>query len=58
MIQSEFMDKLFGMVNESDNLPICDIDADAVKNVIKVYLTDGSVFKIQCGHSGYWWILA
>jgi hypothetical protein len=57
MCQTEFIDRLFDVVNESDNLPIQDIVTDAAEDIIKVYLTDGSVFKIQCENTGYWWLL-
>lgn len=52
MRQTEFMDRLFDAVNESDSLPIQDIVTDAAENIIKVYLEDGSIFQIQCMDSG------
>ncbi len=48
MEKEEFMDRLFDTVNESDNLPIADIDTDAIENTITVYLTDGAAFKVMC----------
>lgn len=57
MRQTEFMDRLFDIVNESDSLPIQDIVTDASENIIKVYLADGSIFQIQCVDCGYWWVL-
>lgn len=57
MGQTEFMDRLFDIVNESDSLPVQDIVTDAAENIIKVYLADVSIFQIQCAASGYWWIL-
>ncbi len=57
MSQTEFIDRLFDAVNESDNLPIQDVVTDAAEDIIKVYLTDGSVFQIQCTNIGYWWLL-
>lgn len=57
MSKTEFMDRLFDAVNESDNLPIQDIVTDAVEDVMKVYLTDGSIIQIQCENYGYWWLL-
>lgn len=57
MNRAEFMDRIFDTINESDNLPIQDIIMDAAEDIIKVYLTDGSVFQIQCTKTGYWWLL-
>lgn len=57
MSKTEFMDRLFDVVNDSDNLPIQDIVTDAAKNTIKVYLTDGSIIQIRCENYGYWWLL-
>lgn len=57
MEQAEFMDKLFDVLNEADDcLSIQDIATDARLNIVKVYLTDGSVFQIQCVNTGYWWL--
>lgn len=53
MSQMEFIDRLFDTINESDNLPIQDVVTDAEKNIIKVYLTDGSIFQIQCKNVDY-----
>lgn len=57
MGKTEFVDRLFDTINESDSLPIQDIVTDVAENIIKVYLTDGSVFQIQCMDTGYWWLL-
>lgn len=57
MNRAEFMDRIFDTINESDNLPIQDIIMDAAEDIIKVYLTDGSVFQIQCTKTGYWWLI-
>lgn len=57
MGKTEFVDRLFDTINESDSLPIQDIVTDVAENIIKVYLTDGSVFQIQCMGTGYWWLL-
>ncbi len=57
MGKTEFVDRLFDTINESDNLPIQDIVTDARADIIKIYLEDGSVFLIQCSDIGYWWLL-
>lgn len=57
MEQTEFVDKLFDVLNEADDcLSIQDIDTDARLNIIKVYLADGSIFQIRCESSGWWWV--
>lgn len=48
MSQEEFIDRLFDIISETKNLPVKDMDSDARKNTITVYLTDGAVFKIRC----------
>lgn len=57
MSKTEFMDRLFDAVNESDNLPIQDIVIDAVENTIRIYLMDGTLYEIKCGRCGYWCVL-
>jgi len=48
MEREEFIDRLFDIINETKNLPIKDMDSDAEKNTITVYLTDGAAFTIWC----------
>ncbi len=47
MSKEEFTDRLFDTINESNNLPIADIDTDATENTITVYLKDGAIFKVM-----------
>ncbi len=55
---AEFVDKLFDVLNEADDcLSIQDIATDTRLNIIKVYLTDGTIFEIKCGKCGYWWVI-
>ena len=42
-----FKDKLFDVINESDELDIADIQADDEKDLIVVVMKDGSVFAIR-----------
>lgn len=43
-----FKDKLFDILNETDDLPVKDLEADDVKDTLYVTLSDDSVFKIHC----------
>ena len=44
---NEFKDRLFDILNETDNIPIQDLVADDKNNSISVYLTDNTRFIIQ-----------
>ncbi len=57
MHKEEFTDRLFDTINESSYLPIQDIVTDAVENTIKIYLTDGTLYELNCGRCGYWCVL-
>lgn len=46
MSKDEFKDRLFDILNESNDLPIKDIAVDDKEDTIKVYLTDGTNFII------------
>ena len=43
-----FKDKLFDIMNETDELDIADICADDLKDRLTVSITGGSVFQIEC----------
>lgn len=43
-----FKDKLFDLLNDSEELHISDINADDPKNLLIVLTTDGSVFQLEC----------
>ncbi len=45
---NEFKDKLFDILNETEHLPIIDIVVEDKRNRMKIYLSDGALFKIQC----------
>lgn len=49
-----FKDRLFDVLNETDNLPIQDLVTDDKNNRVNVYLTDGSRFTIHIENSGSW----
>ena len=43
-----FKDKLFDLLNESDELDISDITAEDRKDLFTVTMEDGSVFRVIC----------
>ncbi len=45
---NEFKDSLFEILNETDKLPVMDLELDDPADTLKVFLPDGSLFKIQC----------
>jgi hypothetical protein len=53
---NEFKDKLFDILNETENLPIQDLAADDRNDVVHIYLKDGSRFSIRVENAGKWGI--
>ena len=52
MDENEFKDRLFDVLNDTDNLPIQDIVVDDQSNIVNIYLTDGTRFLLyvkKCG---------
>lgn len=47
MKHDEFKDRLFEILNETEILPICDIDTNEKSNEFKIVLKDGSQFIIS-----------
>ena len=45
---NEFKDSLFEILNETDKLPVMDVELDDLADTLNVFLPDGSLFKIQC----------
>lgn len=43
-----FKDKLFDLLNESDEMDIADIDTDDRNALFTVSMADGSVFEVEC----------
>ena len=43
-----FKDKLFDLLNETDELDIADLDAEDRKNLLKVTMADGRIFEVSC----------
>ncbi len=46
-----FKDKLFDLLNDSEDMGIVDIDADERNNRFMVRMEDGNVFEIVCRES-------
>lgn len=44
----DFKDRLFDVLNESEDLNVSDIRADDVGNTFSIGMADGSVFEIKC----------
>lgn len=51
---NEFKDRLFDVINETDNLPIQDIVVEDRDNQMNIYLTDGTRFTIRVENCGKW----
>lgn len=51
---NEFKNRLFDVINETDNLPIQDIVVEDRNNQMKIYLTDGVRFTIRVGNCEKW----
>lgn len=45
--KNEIKDRLFDILNDTDNLLIQDIVVDDRNNIVNVYLTDGTRFSAQ-----------
>lgn len=56
MDENEFKDRLFDILNDTDNLPIQDIVVDDRNNIVNVYLTDGTKFSVHVKKCGKWCI--
>lgn len=54
MSLNEIKDRLFDILNETDNLPIADIMVNDAENNMKIYLEDGTVTTLTCELSGVW----
>ncbi len=52
MEKNEIKDRLFDVLNDTDNLPIQDIVVDDRNNIVNVYLTDGTRFSVHVAKCG------
>ena len=51
MEKNEIKDRLFDVLNDTDNLPIQDIVVDDRNNIVNVYFTDGTRFSVHVENS-------
>lgn len=54
MSLNEFKDRLFDVLNDTDDLPIADIMVNDAENNMRIYLTDGTIATITCELTGVW----
>lgn len=54
---NEFKDRLFDIMNDTDDLPIADIIVNDRKDEIKILLDDHSSFVIKCSKRGSWFLM-
>ena len=54
MEKNEIKDRLFDVLNDTDNLLIQDIVVDDWNNIANVYLTDGTRFSVYVEKCGIW----
>ena len=52
--KNEIKNRLFGILNDMDNLPIQDIVIDDRNNIVNVYLTDDTRFFVHVEKCGIW----
>lgn len=52
MKQNEFKDRLFDILNETNNLPIQDLIVDDKNDTVNIYLTDGMAAKLNGTRQG------
>lgn len=54
MEKNEIKDRLFDLLNDTDDLPIQDIMVEDGNDLINVYLTDGTRFSVHVENYGNW----
>lgn len=54
--KNEYKDRVFEVLNDTDNLPIHDLVVDDENNMVNVYLTDGIRFSVHVENCGIWCI--
>ena len=54
---SEFKDRIFDIMNDTDDLPIADIIVNDRKDEIKILLDDHSSFVIKCSKRVSWFLM-
>lgn len=56
MNKNEIKDRLFDILNDSDNLPIQDLVFDDKGDMVNVYLADRTRFSVCVENCGFWFI--
>lgn len=54
MDKNELKDRLFDIINKTDNLPIQDIVVEDRNDLMNIYLIDGTRFTICVKNCGNW----
>lgn len=54
MEKNEFKDRLFDILNDTDELPIQDIVTEDDNDILNVYLADGTRFSVHVVNRGSW----
>lgn len=57
MSLNEFKDRLFDVLNDTNDMPIADIMVNDAQDTMKIYLADGTIATITCELTGVWNIL-
>ena len=57
MSLNEFKDRLFDVLNDTNDMPIADIMVNDAENSMKIYLEDGTITTITCELTGVWNLL-
>ena len=57
MSLNEFKDRLFDVLNDTNDMSITDIMVDDAQNTMKLYLEDGTIATITCELTGIWNII-
>ena len=57
MSLNEFKDRLFDVLNDTNDMPIADIMVNDAQHTMKIYLADGTIATITCELTGVWNIL-
>jgi len=54
MSLNEFKDRLFDVLNDTNDMSIADIMVNDAQNTMKVYLEDGTIVTVTCELTGVW----
>ena len=58
MEKNEIKNRLFDVLNDTDNLPIQDIVTNDADVWINIYSIDRTMLIIDCESYGDWWLIA